>query len=71
MVELLRSNDLVWISYVLHLLQDAGVTAVVFDEHTSAVEGSIGALPRRIMVEEEDLPRSQRIVGNVALTMAE
>jgi hypothetical protein len=71
MVELLRSNDLVLISYVLHLLESAGVTAHVFDEHTSAVEGSIGALPRRIMVDEDDLPRSRRILGNVALTIAE
>ncbi|MDP9138982.1 MAG: DUF2007 domain-containing protein [Pseudomonadota bacterium] len=69
MVELLRSNDMVLLSYVLHLLQDAGLTPVVFDEHTSAVEGSIGALPRRVMVAEEDLPRARRIVGNLALTI--
>ena len=69
MVELLRSNDLVLLSYVLHLLHDAGITAHVFDEHTSAVEGSIGALPRRIMVDDDDLARSRRVVGNIALTI--
>jgi hypothetical protein len=70
-VELLRSNDLVLLSYVLHLLQDAGVTPLVFDEHTSAVEGSIGALPRRIMVDEDGLAKSRKIVGNIALTITE
>jgi hypothetical protein len=69
MVELLRSNDLVLLSYVLHLLREAGITPHVFDQHTSAVEGSIGALPRRIMVDEDELARAQRIVGNIALTI--
>ncbi|MFC3231524.1 DUF2007 domain-containing protein [Marinibaculum pumilum] len=54
MIELLRTNDAVLISYVQALLADAGVEAVVLDQHTSNLEGSIGALPRRIMVLEED-----------------
>jgi hypothetical protein len=69
MVELLRSNDLVLLSYVLHLLREAGITPLVFDQHTSAVEGSIGALPRRIMVDEDELARARRVVGNIALTI--
>ncbi len=54
MIELLRTNDAVLISYIQALLADAGVEAVVLDQHTSNLEGSIGALPRRIMVLEED-----------------
>jgi hypothetical protein len=68
MVELLKTNDLVLISYILHRLGEAGIEALVFDEHMSAVEGSIGALPRRIMVGEEDLERSRNLLGNDVLT---
>jgi hypothetical protein len=68
MKELLKSNDLVLISYVIHLLGEEGIEAMVFDEHMSAVEGSIGALPRRIMVDEMDFERSKDLIGNNALT---
>jgi hypothetical protein len=68
MKELLKSNDLVLISYVTHLLAEHGIEAVVFDEHMSAVEGSIGALPRRVMVENDDFERSKNLLGKDALT---
>jgi hypothetical protein len=69
MTELLRTNDLVLISYVLHLLSEAGIEALVLDEHMSSVEGSIGALPRRIMVDKEDLERSRILLGKNVLTL--
>jgi hypothetical protein len=51
---LLTSNDPVRLSFLTALLADAGVTAVVLDAHASAIEGSIGAIPRRLMVVVED-----------------
>ena len=54
MVELLRTNDPVLLSYAAALLNDLKVESVVLDGHTSAIEGSIGALPRRLMVRDED-----------------
>ncbi|MEE8273398.1 MAG: DUF2007 domain-containing protein [Alphaproteobacteria bacterium] len=54
MVELLRTNDLVRISWLRALLADANIATVVLDNHTSIVEGSIGAIPRRLMVEDDD-----------------
>jgi hypothetical protein len=54
MKELLRSNDPVELSFVQALLRDAGIEAVVFDQHASVMEGSIGAIQRRIMVLDED-----------------
>jgi hypothetical protein len=68
MTELLKSNDLVFISYVMHVLSEHGIEAMIFDEHMSAVEGSIGALPRRIMVGEEDLERARKLLGKDVLT---
>ena len=54
MIELLRANDLVLISRVEALLEDAGVRLIVADRHMSAVEGSLGFLPRRLLVPDED-----------------
>jgi len=65
MIELLRTNDMVLISYVSALLADAGVDAVVLDAHMSVLEGSIGAIPRRIMV-----PTDSEALARSALTAA-
>ena len=50
MEELLRSNDPVYLSFVRHVLAEEGIDYLVLDEHMSALEGSIGVLPRRILV---------------------
>jgi hypothetical protein len=63
MKELLRTNDLVRLSWVEALLSDAGINSLVLDEHTSLVEGSIGAIQRRLMVDESDYPRAQKLLG--------
>ena len=71
MKELLRSNDLVYLSFVTHLLAEAGVDYLLLDTYTSAVEGSIGAIPRRLMVAEDDLALAQAVLGNAPLTIAD
>jgi hypothetical protein len=62
MKELLRTNDIVRLSWLQALLADAGVATVVFDAHTSVVEGSIGILPRRLVVSDEDWPRARQVL---------
>ncbi len=69
MKELLSSNDLVYLSYVTHLLSANGVDHVLLDAYTSAIEGSIGAIPRRLMVDEDDIAQARRILGNASLTI--
>ena len=68
MKEVLRTNDLVLLSYATHVLAEAGIEATVFDAHMSAVEGSIGAFPRRLMVQDEDIAKALRELSNVAIT---
>jgi hypothetical protein len=63
MVELVRTNDPVFLSWLRATLADAGIEAFVFDQFTSAIEGSIGALPRRVMVHDDDLTAAQRILA--------
>ncbi|MFQ5784206.1 MAG: DUF2007 domain-containing protein [Alphaproteobacteria bacterium] len=62
MVELLQTNDAVRLSWVIALLADAEIEAVVLDNHTSVVEGSIGAIPRRVMVDDDDLAQARRVL---------
>jgi hypothetical protein len=59
MIEIVRTNDLVIISAIEALLRAAGHNPFVADGHISALEGSIGAFQRRIMVprDEEDQAR--------------
>lgn len=67
MIELLRTNDLVLISSVEALLDDEGVGFFLADQHMSAVEGSLGFLPRRLLVAEEDAPRARRLLSDAGL----
>ena len=60
MVELLRTNDLVLISAVRAILAGDDVVVVIADEHMSALEGSLGFLPRRVLVADADLTRARR-----------
>ncbi|MEW5704731.1 MAG: DUF2007 domain-containing protein [Pseudomonadota bacterium] len=62
MKELLRTNDPVLLSWLMARLEEAAIEAVVFDAHMSVLEGSIGVLPRRLMVMDEDFARAQAIV---------
>ena len=68
MVELLRSNDIVYLSFVRHVLNGEGIDHLLLDEYVSAVEGSINAIPRRIVVAEDMLKRAQILLGNHSLT---
>ena len=63
MVELLRSNDIVRLSWLTALLSEAGIEAIILDSHTSIVEGSIGAIPRRLMVRDDDAARARRVLA--------
>jgi len=62
MKELLRSNDLVEISWVMALLSDADIPARILDSNASVFEGSIGAIPRRIVVDDENLDEACRML---------
>lgn len=66
MVELVRTNDLVHLSWAQAMLEDAGIHYLVLDTHMSSVEGSIGILPRRLMVATEDQARALAILDDAA-----
>lgn len=64
MKELLRTNDVVLLSFASALLRDAAIEPVVLDTHTSILEGSIGAIPRRLMVADDDYARARALLDD-------
>ena len=62
MEELLRTNDMVLISFVESLLSDAGIERLVLDQNMSIMEGSLGVLPRRILVPGERIAEARDIL---------
>jgi hypothetical protein len=56
------SNDPVRLSFLTVLLRDAGIETVLLDQHMSVADGSIGAIPRRLMVAEGDYSRARRVL---------
>lgn len=67
MRELIRTNDLVLVSAVGALLDGSGIRHMVLDQNMSALDGSIGALPRRVVVPDQDLARAQELLRDAGL----
>ena len=67
MKELLRSNDAVLLSYVSALLEEANIGFMVADLNMSVLEGSIGALPRRVLVEIERIGRARSLLTEAGI----
>jgi hypothetical protein len=60
--ELIRANEPVLLSWIVATLAGEGIEAIVFDTHTSILEGSVAAIPRRVMVVDGDYVRARRIL---------
>ncbi len=65
MHELLRTNNIVRLEYIRSVLGEGGIETFVFDGHMSVTEGSIGILPRRLMVTDEDAERARTLMRSV------
>jgi hypothetical protein len=70
MRELLRSNDLVHLSWAQAALSAEGIESVVLDAHVSGVEGNIGAFPRRLMVDDDLLEHAREVLARAAQALA-
>jgi tRNA1(Val) A37 N6-methylase TrmN6 len=62
MREVLRTTDLVRLSWLQALLAESRIETIVLDSHTSVLEGSINAIPRRLMVVDEDFDEAVRVL---------
>tara|TARA_Y100000816_G_C26030924_1_gene539686 strand:- start:927 stop:1127 length:201 start_codon:yes stop_codon:yes gene_type:complete len=60
---LLKSNDIIFVSWVKHQLTEEQIDFNVFDENMSLMDGNICAIPIRIMVNTEDLEKAKKIIA--------
>jgi hypothetical protein len=67
MEELVRTNDLVMISAIEALLTAADIPCLVLDTHMSVLEGSLGIIPRRMLVPDEDVAQARRLLRDAGL----
>ena len=67
MVEIVRTNDLVLIGFLQSLLENANIRVLVADMHVSAMEGMIGAFPRRILVPDDDAAEARQLIRDAGL----
>lgn len=67
MIELMRTNDPVLISFVEALLRDAGFSFFVADQNMSIVEGSIGILQRRILVADDEIEGARALLTDAGI----
>jgi hypothetical protein len=66
-IELLRSNDPVVISFAEALLKEAGIAHQVVDQNMSVMEGTLGILPRRVLVARDRHDAARRIMSEAGL----
>ena len=67
MREIVRTNDAVLITAIEALLKGAGIRHLVLDQNMSVLEGSLGMLPRRILVDDNSAPRARRLLTDAGL----
>jgi hypothetical protein len=65
--ELIRTNDMVLVSAVGALLDSAGINHMVLDQNMSVLDGSLGVLPRRLVVPDQDLVRARELLRDAGL----
>lgn len=65
--ELLRTNDAVLISAVEALLKGGGIECMVADKYMSVLEGSLGVLPRRVLVADSEADRARKLLKDAGL----
>lgn len=67
MREIIRTNDAVLVSAIGALLDGAGIHHLVFDQNMSVLEGSLGVLPRRVLVSDDDVAAARQVLTEAGL----
>jgi hypothetical protein len=67
MHELIRANDPVLLSFAESLMKDAGIHCLIADQGMSILEGSLGMLPRRLLVDAEQADAARKILIDAGL----
>jgi Putative prokaryotic signal transducing protein len=65
--EIVRTNDTVLVSAIQALLDAAKIPHMVLDQNMSVLEGSLGILPRRVLVDEDHLAAARKLLEEAGL----
>ena len=71
MEELLKTNDPTVLSFAQALLSAEDIDCFVLDVHMSVLDGSIGILPRRLMVARENAFIARAILKDNEIDLGE
>lgn len=63
----MRTNNAVTLSLAQTLLKDADIIFLLADENMSILEGSIGLLPKRLLVDSDEIVRARRLMSDAGL----
>ncbi len=67
MIELIRTNDSVLLSFAEALMKEAGIAYFIADTNMSIIEGSLGVLPRRLLVSDDQVEEARQILINAKI----
>jgi hypothetical protein len=67
MKELIRTNDAVVLSFAESLMKEAGIAYFIADQGMSILEGSLGLLPRRFLVDGDEADEARQILIDAGL----
>ncbi|MBV9550869.1 MAG: DUF2007 domain-containing protein [Alphaproteobacteria bacterium] len=62
MKAVLKTTNPVLLNFAANVLAQEGVEHAIFDENASIMDGSMGFLPRRLMVLDEDFAKAERLL---------
>lgn len=63
----MRTNDPVALSFAESLMKDAGIFAMIADQGMSVLEGSLGIIPRRLLVDSDRVDEARRLLIDAGL----
>lgn len=69
MKQLLRTTDPTSIAFAKALLQGEGIDCFEMDVNMSVLEGSIGILPRRLMVHPDDHAEAEKVLTDNGIAL--
>jgi hypothetical protein len=69
MKEILRSNDPVLMSFAASVLEDAGIQHAVADTQMNVIDGSIGAVQSRLLVDENHLDSARELLTDAGVSV--
>ena len=67
MIEMIRTNDAVLLSFAESLMKYAGIHCLIADQGMSILEGSLGMLPRRLLVDADREDEARAILRDAGL----